>query len=178
MGAEHVEKAGYRFSLRSLSRVGRSGPRSTGGHGKSVGLTGVDDWLKTQIRLAERQGVLRGQHLSPVQTKALVVLNFLDDIQKHEGDIAALKRAFLSSGLAEPSKIFPEAFQDNEDTQNFSEVPNDENVNFDYSGVTWKSGGDAYAEYESLMAKINAMRSGVMSGDTLVQRAPEWTEWR
>jgi hypothetical protein len=130
--------------------------------------------MRSHIRLAERQGILQGKHLSPVQTKCLIILNFLDDIQRHHDDITALKRSLLSSGLAEPAKLFPQEF--NPEVKELSEVEDDSTVNFDYSDVTWKSGGDAFAEYEKLMSQVRAAQSGRMSGAELVER-PEWTDW-
>lgn len=110
-----------------------------------------------------------------MQTKALVILNFLDDIDRHQGNQLALKRAFLGSGMADPTKLFPEEF--NPEPQGLPETQDDDAVNFDYSDVTWKSGGDAYAEFERLTAQVEMAKNGHLSGDALAE-LPEWTEWR
>lgn len=129
--------------------------------------------MRSQIRLADRQGVLQGRHISPVQSKANIILTYLDDIDRNKGKILALKRAFLSSGLADPAKLFPDELG----VPKKEVVPeaDGDDVHYDYSGVTWKSGGDAIAEYEQLMQKIGAAKSGLLTGDMMAE--PEWTKW-
>jgi hypothetical protein len=129
--------------------------------------------MRSQIRLADRQGLLQGRHISPVQTKALIVLNYLDDIERHKQSDLALRRAFLSSGLADPAKLFPDELGGAK--KKSEEVPDSDDVHYDYSGVNWKSGGEAIAEYEQLMRKIGAVQSGTLTGDMLTE--PEWTNW-
>jgi hypothetical protein len=109
-----------------------------------------------------------------VQKKGLVILNFLDDIDKHRSNVADLKRAYLSSGLADPKLLFPDEFR--EKSPPTTEIPVGDNVTYDYSEVEWKSGSDAYAEYERLMKEINSATKGVLSGDLLTAQ-PQWTEW-
>jgi hypothetical protein len=114
-----------------------------------------------------------------VQTKALIILNFLDEVDKNDGNIQNLRRAALSSGMFEPSKLFPESFgEEPAEVKDISDVDDtdDEGAQYDYSGVTWKGGSDAYGEYEQLMAQIGAMHRGRMTGDALSSR-PEWTDW-
>lgn len=106
--------------------------------------------------------------------KALIILNFLDDIEKQRTEILALKRALVSGGMVEPAKLFPDEL--GPPVKELDEIQHDQNVKFDYSDVTWKSGGDAFAEYQQLMDQIGAARHGRMSGDALAQR-PEWTDW-
>lgn len=129
--------------------------------------------MRSQIRLADRQGALQGRHISPVQSKANVILNYLDDIEHNRESIVALKRAFLSSGLADPAKLFPDELGGPK--KEAEATPDSDDVHYDYSGVTWKSGQDAYGEYEQLMAKIGAAQSGILNGDAVVE--PTWTNW-
>jgi hypothetical protein len=120
-----------------------------------------------------------GKHLSPVQIKALMILNFLEDIRKAEEDIVALKRAYLSSGLAEPSKLFPEAFRKAPETVVMPDDPDDEpaDAHYDYSEVKWKSGSEAYGEYARLMALVGGGQNGTISGDMVTEAPPAWTDW-
>lgn len=118
--------------------------------------------------------------MSPVQYKALMILNYLDDIKQHEHDWNALKRAFLSSGMGKPEALFPEQFgtpSDDKEVQEMADEPEGDDVHYDYSGVTWKSGGEAFEEYQQLMSEINSLSTGTLSGDSLATD-PEYTEWR
>lgn len=129
--------------------------------------------MRSQIRLADRQGVLQGRHISPVQSKANIILTYLDDIDRNKGNVLALKHAFLSSGLADPAKLFPDELGGPK--RKAEPAPDSDDVHYDYSEVTWKSGGDAIAEYEQLMQKIGAAQSGILTGDMMAK--PEWTKW-
>lgn len=129
--------------------------------------------MRSQIRLADRQGLLQGRHISPVQSKALVILNYLDDIAHNKDNTLALKRAFLSGGLADPVKLFPDEL--GESNKEAERATDGDDVHYDYSEVTWKSGQDSFAEYEQLMEKIGSAKSGLLTGDMMVE--PTWTNW-
>lgn len=116
-----------------------------------------------------------------MQVKALVILNFLDDLKEHEGNIRAIKRAYLSSGLGDPASLFPDEFSKGEEDKTSEEATQQEktgeHVIYDYSDVTWKSGTEAYEEYRQLMAQVDAAKSGTLQGD-LISNIPQWTDWR
>lgn len=142
-----------------------------------MNLGGVDGWLKSELRRAERQGLLQGRHLSPVQFNATIVLNFLDENEKTERHLDELKKALLSTGDYKPHSLFPNHF----------EVPKDEAVasspdaplegDPDYSDVEWRSPTDNMDEFNRLMAKVAELEVGTMSGDQ-VALPPGDDGWR
>jgi hypothetical protein len=112
-----------------------------------------------------------------VQTKALLILNYLDEIARNKADVFALKRAYLSTGTVDPSKLFPEEFREPpKDTEEVPSEREEEDTEYDYSGVTWKGGSDSIQEYQRLMAQIGAAQQGSMNGDAITSE-PTWTEW-
>jgi hypothetical protein len=156
-------------------RRGRQGARRDGG---SVGLTAVDPWLRTHLRLAERQGLYRGKHISAPQALGLIILNHLDLIEKEEANTLALKRSLLANENFDYKKLFPDYFPDapseTVDIDKGDAIP--EGVDIDYTGVEWK-GGSAYDEYLELMSALNSSSSGEFGGNELVSAEPTWTEW-
>lgn len=157
--------------------AGERSRRSLGGYGKSVSLGGIDEWLKSEIRLAERQGLLLGRHLSIVQFQATYLLNWLDETEKSTGKFEALKRALVSGGLRPPEDMFPEHF-DNQ-TKVVDDDPNEElspETSPDYSNVEWKSPIDAMDEYETLMAQVAQFSQGKLEEQQM--RSPEDDGWR
>lgn len=112
--------------------------------------------METHLRLAERQGLLQGKHISPVQAHALVLLRFLDakDLRRMRTD--AVKAALVSSGAASVRDLWPEWFEDEDEepTEEGTEAE-EEGAAYDYSDVEWKTGGDAISEYERLMSQVS-----------------------
>lgn len=142
-----------------------------------MSLGGVDEWLKSEIRLAERQGLLTGRHLSAVQFQATYLLNWLDENDKSTAKFEALKRSLVAGGLRRPEELFPEHFDgqtkvvdDNPD----EELPADADI--DYSRVDWKSPADAKDEYEALMAQVSQFSQGRLEEQQM--RAPDDDGWR
>jgi hypothetical protein len=68
----------------------------------------MDPWAEAQIRLAERQGLLHGRDLSPVQVKCLLLCELLDDAEKARREDRSLRQAMLSTGRFEFLDLFPE----------------------------------------------------------------------
>jgi hypothetical protein len=68
----------------------------------------MDPWVKTQIRLAERQGLLTGTELSPVQVKAVFLNELLALIVSSQRSERELREALLSTGRFEFTDLFPE----------------------------------------------------------------------
>lgn len=123
------------------------------------------------LRLAERQGLLTGRHLSPVQMLGLVILNHADTIDRAKGDREALKRSLIANGNFDHEALFPDYFP--KKTEEFNP---EANVDYDYSGVDWKSPAEAFDEYQALMQMLG-QKTGVMSGDQVAEEI-EWSDWR
>lgn len=141
-------------------------------------LGGVDDWLKSEVRRAERQGLLRGRHLSPVQFKATIVLEYLDNIDRSERERDDILRALLASGDYKPHRLFPNFFEtpkdDGDEVVDAPDAPLTGNV--DYSDVSWQSPTENMAEFERLMGEVAKLQHGKMSGDQLAERPDDG--WR
>jgi hypothetical protein len=156
--------------------AGGAGRGCPGGNGGSTGLTAVDPWLKTHLRLAERQGLLTGRHISPVQAFGLVILNHLDEIAEAKDDIEAFKLSLVANGQFDHKGLFPEFFPPETVEIDDKEASNPE-AQYDYSEVSWKSGSEAKDEFERVMAALQKSASGAVRGDQLSTRAT-WGEWR
>lgn len=142
-----------------------------------MSLGGVDEWLKSEIRLAERQGLLTGRHLSIVQFQATYLLNWLDENDKSTAKFDALKRSLVAAGLRRPEEMFPEHFDGQAkvvDDDPDEELPAD--VDLDYSRVDWKSPTEAKDEYEALMAQVAQFSQGKLEEQQM--RAPDDDGWR
>ena len=68
----------------------------------------MDPWVKTQIRLAERQGLLTGRELSPVQVKAVLLCQMMQTVKEYKREDVDLKAALLATGRYEFTDLFPE----------------------------------------------------------------------
>lgn len=132
----------------------------------------MDEWLKTHLRLAERQGLLLGRHLSPVQGKALEVLRLLDLIEKVEGDWAGIKRAMGATGQWKWAELFPDFFGQPEKAEEVSFDTTTSPIVYD---VEWKSPRDAAQEYDKLMSELARNQNGVLSGaDVVNEQSRDW----
>jgi hypothetical protein len=135
-----------------------------------VSLGGIDDWMKSELRLAERQGLLRGRHLSPVQFNATVILHFQDDLLSGEKDFRSIKKALLSLGW-EPSSLFPEYFKaQKKEAEEAAPQQLDPNAVYDYSDVEWVSPSSMGTSEEgaALLAYIEQIKDGSLLGDQVV----------
>lgn len=142
-----------------------------------MSLGGIDEWLKGEIRLANRQGLLTGRHLSVVQFQATYLLNWIDETDKSTAGFQALKRSLIASGSWKPQDLFPEHFDDKAtvvDDDLAEELP--PGVDLDYSNVEWKSPTDAKDEYEALMAQVAQFSQGKLDEHQL--RLPGDDGWR
>lgn len=149
---------------------GQSGRHRTGGYGKSVAPAGVDPWLKTELRLAERQGLLTGRHLSPVQVQGIQILRLLDEVDRQQARFDLLRTALVAAG-APPKGLWPEFKELFGDVTVEMDDPaaSDPNATYDYRDVEWKGISDAKQEYEDLMAKVSALHKGRISGEALTK---------
>lgn len=105
--------------------------------------------METHLRLAERQGLLQGRDLSPLQQYALILLRFLDAKERGKARSDAVKNALIATGHTKVSDLYPEWFP-----QEPEEDDGAEDVTYDYSEVEWKGGTDAMSEYQRLMAQV------------------------
>lgn len=128
-----------------------------------MNLGGVDDWMKSQLRLAERQGLLQGRHLSPVQFHAGIVLNLEDGLDKTRHDHASFKNALVAAG-AQAKALFPEYFPEEKKAEVEEVDFSDAEASYDYSDVEWKSPSDNPAEFNELMAQVANLTQGTMNG--------------
>jgi hypothetical protein len=168
-----------------MSYSGIRSRKCSGGHGKSVAPAGVDEWLKAELRLAERQGILRGYRLSPVQSQALQILNLLDEIDKFRRQYDLFRAALTANGNYEPKGLwteFSKLFQDQptEEVREETAGPangDPDNIKFDYSAVEWRTPSEAREEYEDLMKKVAALSTGALNGNQ-VKTFPGQGEWR
>lgn len=135
-------------------------------------LGGVDDWLKSELRRAERQGLLTGRHLSPIQFNATIILNYIDTNDKALQDLVELKRALLASGSYNARKLFPDEL--GPETETVEDTPDAPlHGTPDYSDVDWKSPSDSMEEFEKLMAEVAKLQDGKITGDGFVERDPD-----
>lgn len=119
--------------------------------------------------MADRQGLLIGRHLSPVQFKGTIILEYLAQREKATENVDSIKRSLLSSGkpiddeqVDRLQRMFPDLFPAREMSED-EELP--ESGQGDYSEVEWKGPSDAASEYQELMAEIAALNQGTMTGD-------------
>jgi hypothetical protein len=68
----------------------------------------MDPWVDTQIRLAERQGLLTGRDLSPVQVKSVFLCHMMQAVKEYKREDVDLKAALLATGRYEFADLFPE----------------------------------------------------------------------
>ncbi len=137
-----------------------------------MNLGGVDDWMKSQLRLAERQGLLQGRHLSSVQFHAGIILNLEDSLEKTRHDETSFKNALVAAG-APAKKLVPEYFPAEEVAAEEVDFTDTE-ASFDYSDVKWKSPSDNPEEFDKLMAQVASLAQGTVNGS---QFAPD-QGWR
>ena len=149
--------------------------------------------MSGEIRMASLQGLLTGLHRSPVQIKALLLKQYLDIIEEVTSTRAArteaLKLAMGSSGRWTFESLFPEVFTggDSEKTPSKEDPkPPSEpaswspDKSWDYSSVEWKTPSESKEEYESLMRKVAAMKTGTMNGTQITTKPqfPMQGKWR
>lgn len=111
-----------------------------------------------------------------MQTYALTILNLLDDNDRYQNDVAALKRALATRSEFKVEKLFPEIFPEEK-----KEGLPEGDIAQDYDKVQWRSPKDAQAEWERLSAML-ANNSGFITGDEAVETPGtgeiEWTDWQ
>lgn len=134
----------------------------------------VDPWLAGELRLAQRQGLLAGRHLSLVQAKGSIIMEWAEQLatarRNTKADLLRVQAALVASGDWEPKKVFADYFPkedlDLDMPENLDvEAADGSKLGVDYSEVEWQSGDNAREEYEELMRQISATSQGSMSGN-------------
>jgi hypothetical protein len=67
----------------------------------------MNPWVHTQIRLAQRQGLLTGVELSPVQTHAVFLLDLAEQVEKSKAEDRSIRQSLLHLGVPF-LQLFPE----------------------------------------------------------------------
>lgn len=129
--------------------------------------------------MAQRQGLLTGVALSPVQFGAAQILQWTEDLAAGRRTTERVKLALIARndpGWA-PWKLLPERIAaptgesvDADETGSLDVETEEGKLGVDYSGVTFK-GSEAIDEFEQLMRQIGNTSSGSFSGAEL--RGPD-----
>lgn len=123
--------------------------------------------MHDHLRLADRQGLLCGRHLSEVQFQASHMLMYLADIQKYRDEVLAFKHAVAARPEFDVTKMFPEFFPakvvDDE-----SEAAPGEAVDYNYEAVEWKGPSDSDQETLNKMMALLKEATGNIDGATAV----------
>jgi hypothetical protein len=141
-----------------------------------------------ELRLAQRQGLLMGRHLSDVQFNATVILDWAERLETQkrasEQDFLLVKAALVARNDREDTRFTPEnLFEDylqaptaeQEDSGSLDvEDADGSKLGVDYSAVEWKSGPEAVEEYEDLMRQIGDLSAGAVSGTEFGAQAGRW----
>jgi hypothetical protein len=130
--------------------------------------------------LAQRQGLLYGRHLSMVQAKGSIIMDWIEQLASArkavKADLLRVQSALVASGSYRPEKVFADYFPDDVDTdmpENLDvEAPDGSKLGVDYSEVEWQSGDKAREEYEELMRSIGALSQGSMTGTDFSNPSP------
>jgi hypothetical protein len=141
----------------------------------------VDPWLAGELRLAQRQGLLVGRHISMVQANGIVILDWIERLEtsRHHADdeIFRFKTALLSLGDERwtPEMLFKDYFPapiDEDDVPDSLDVETEAGkLGVDYSEVEWKSGSEAIDEFQELMKGIGSLSTGTLSGSSFAGRS-------
>lgn len=131
----------------------------------------VDPWLERHLRIAERRGLYTGRHLSRVQQFGLELLILLDGWEERERDEAQARRdaeafrdqlrfAMVAAG-ADAADLW---------SKDADEVPEDEDVDYDYSDVDWQQGSSD--DWEQMQQALATSRVEVSGGPQEVSEEP------
>jgi hypothetical protein len=77
----------------------------------------MDPWVHTQIRLAERQGLLVGRELGPVQVKAVFLCEMLELVTANKLHDQQFRQTLYATGRFEYADLFPERTPSEESAQ-------------------------------------------------------------
>jgi hypothetical protein len=120
--------------------------------------------VDTQIRLAERQGLLTGRGLSPVAVKAIYLRLMQDTHDEVEHQDRSLRQAMLGSGHYEFTDLFPDmATEADSDEAIAADLEKGEDTLLDFSQAEYDP-EEAAREVEELLSQ---MSSGTVTGAEL-----------
>ena len=124
--------------------------------------------MENHIRLAERQGLLKGLSLSPVQVFALRLLIYSDAKKDQAAQVEAAKVALIASGSRSVQSLYPAWFGEGESDQpqyvdeadQSGALPDAAN----YESVRWLSPKDGEDFQELLRLQEELMKDSVTVG--------------
>lgn len=129
--------------------------------------------MHDQLRLADRQGLLVGKHLSEVQVRGIQVLMYLADVAEYRDAAQAFKYAVAARPDFDVEKMFPEYFPDKVVEEDSAEV--DDSTAYDYEAVEWQGPSDTDQETLNKMLEMLNEATGTVSGtDTLGSDEGKW----
>lgn len=111
-----------------------------------------------------------GRHLSLVQFKGIVILDWIDSMDRTRAKLDRIKESMLASGLYDRSDLYPDVFtkksevKADEVTSLPTATPN-QDVKYELEAPT----DFGESEYERLMAEIARNQNGSLSGDQVTR---------
>lgn len=116
--------------------------------------------------MAHRQGLLTGRHLSPVQFKASLILDWIETRGKTADRLDKIRLSLIASGHPEPHLLFPQeiaapAPKTVSTDEPLPDATPDTTVRYELEAPV-EFGED---EYQKLMAEVARNSSGTLTGD-------------
>lgn len=139
----------------------------------------MDPWLEAQIRLAERQGILQGRHISPVQQMALQLLIILDRSDTTSLRADRIREALLSANPALARGLYPAYFssegapEDGEQPSEHSMMNHDPATAYDFSEVTFEHPKDLKDEDMAMLNRLLGNKDVTVGGPLGAQEEVE-----
>lgn len=117
--------------------------------------------------------MLQGPHISVVQSEALSILNFLDEIAKYQRANEDFRLNLISRPEYNPVEIFPDYF--NRTTTTTDEDVDGDDVEYDYSAVEWKGPSDVdKEELDKILGMLQQAQGKVDMEQTDKRSQGEW----
>lgn len=139
----------------------------------------MDPWVHTQIRLAERKGLLVGYGLNPAQVKAVFLCEMLELAQASKKSERELREALLATGKFEFTDLFPEYSPAEESEQDIdADLSSEEGITYIFP-KPGEPGGISPQEAERvLLDLVQDAASGSVSAAELDREdgtpSPDW----
>lgn len=120
------------------------------------------------LRLAERQGLLAGRRLSPVQHYGGRLLNEVADIQARKNTTEQIKMAAVAGGFLAPSKAWPHLFTPPRDEEEVVDGAGgdftSETATPDFAEVVWQTPSDM-ENPEALLEQLETFNNLTLVSD-------------
>jgi len=118
-----------------------------------------------QLRLAERQGLLRGKKLSPVQQFGLRMLILMDQQEAEDRRTEDMRLALLSAKPELARGLYPSYFDPVEIVEDDGTTPLDQaGVDYDYSGVQWQSSSELGDPEMDMLGQMLGNKDVIVTG--------------